>query len=494
MLWRVWTFVCGLPLGALGAWALNDTSLSLHLISGALAGGGVAGVAASLVARRRADDPERGAHLAAGASWALIAVPALASVWLGLEPGAGWLWLLAAAAGAVGLVRGARRRGPALGTGRLVARLTGGVLASSAFVLALAALAAALTPEIPAVSEARAAAVYDADAQVATRPLPRCRPRVARVRTLLDRGAHPRLDLVGRHLWFDTRAPDGTVQVHRMDRETGVVLCWTCGEPGNNRRPAPEALGRTIVFDSDRHLSWREPTNTELYLQTAEGETPRHARRITSHPGGDDHAVFSDRGVVVWSREEGGRYDVVAATLRSGHGSRSVGVPGRMFRGGTRWTIPLDWSPDRRSLVVGSGQPWRPLRVSLLDPATAEARELPGGVAPGSSASFSADGGFMFLATTERAGASSLLPAGLGFLLARLPGGKSDAARFRTTRVDAGVSDGAGRELDLGELASWGSPTGIAAEPDGGGFVLGQRRFSSDGTEERLLAVELDCD
>ncbi len=84
----------------------------------------------------------------------------------------------------------------------------------------------------------------------------------------------------------------------------------------------------------------------------------------------------------------------------------------------------------------------------------------------------------------------SLLPEGLGFLLVRLG---PDAGRFRTTRVASSRTGEAIQELELGELGTWGSPTGIAAEPDGRGFVLGQRRASTEGVEERLLAVELDC-
>jgi hypothetical protein len=47
--------------------------------------------------------------------------------------------------------------------------------------------------------------------------------------------------------------------------------------------------------------------------------------------------------------------------------------------------------------------------------------------------------------------------------------------------------------VPLGEAASFGHPTGIALEPDGRAFVLGQRRASAEGAEERLLRIALRC-
>ena len=175
------------------------------------------------------------------------------------------------------------------------------------------------------------------------------------------------------------------------------------------------------------------------------------------------------------------------------HGSRFLGTPGRLFRGGTRWAIPLSWSADMRHLVVGDGQPLRPLRVTLLDPATDASQELPEQVAAGSAASFVADGGWMLIASTERAGIASLLPASLGFLLPRIRPGVVDAGRFRTTRVRMGEPGHEGKTVELGELGSWGHPTGISTGPAGKSFVLGQRRHTETGVEERLLEVTLDC-
>lgn len=492
MVWRAWTFWCGAPLGVLAAWALDRSAGITALGLGALTGGTLLVLLAGVATRLGDSDLERGWHLAVGATWTLASIPALVAVLLGLGPGAPWLLLLGAAAALAGILHGARRRGPAPGGAGWVGAAAVVLLASSLVVAGLGALAAALSPALPPVSEQRAAAVYDADASIVTQPLPVCRPRVSRFRVLLDHGAHPRLAGGDREVWFDAKTGNGTRQVHRLSLDSGRETCWTCDQPGSNQRPAPQRRGRSLIFDSDRDADFAEPDNTELYLTSAVG-SPRPARRISFHPGADDHAFFSDSGVVVWSRGWGGSYDVVAATIRSGHGARFLGTPGRLFRGGTHWTIPLGWSPDQRHLVVADGQPLRPLRVSLLDPATDATRKLTERVAPGSAASFVADGGWMLLASTKPAGAGSLLPSWLGFLLVRLSPGLADDGRFRTTHVQMGEPGGDGEEVELGELASWGRPTGLSSDLAGRSFVLGQRRQTNGKVDERLVEVELGC-
>ena len=48
--------------------------------------------------------------------------------------------------------------------------------------------------------------------------------------------------------------------------------------------------------------------------------------------------------------------------------------------------------------------------------------------------------------------------------------------------------------MELGELADFGSPAGIALLPDARGFVLAQRRSGGPGGEaERMLRVALQC-
>jgi len=42
-------------------------------------------------------------------------------------------------------------------------------------------------------------------------------------------------------------------------------------------------------------------------------------------------------------------------------------------------------------------------------------------------------------------------------------------------------------------VAGWGEPTGIALEPDGRGFLLGQVRRGAVGDEERIVEARLAC-
>lgn len=424
----------------------------------------------------------------------IVALPALGAAWLGIGPPAA-PWIAAALAiVAVGMVFGARRRDARPGPARRAVGVGLGLAVSCLAVVAVSALFAALGPGPPPPSEQRAAAVYDLDARVVTRPLPRCEPRAERVETLLERGAHPRLDAAGEYLWFDAVAADGRRQVHRLERASDQVVCWTCEEPGNNLRPAPGGA-RSLVFDSDRDRTARQPTNTELYLVKGSGDAPkRAARRITFHPGPDDHALFQPSGVVVWSRGIQGRHHVVSASLRSGHGGVLLGSPGIVWSGGARWTIPLAWSPDARTLAVAEGQPWKPLRATFLDPATDVRRELHAAVPPGSAVAFSADGGWMLVATTLPGGARAWLPGWLGFLLARVADPGDATPRFSGSGVLGGESAGELAAIELGELAEWGEPTGVAAELDGKGFVLGQRRRAGEVVEERLVAVRLACE
>jgi hypothetical protein len=251
-----------------------------------------------------------------------------------------------------------------------------------------------------------------------------------------------------------------------------------------------------VLFDTDRWATLAEPLNTEIQLIGAAPEDAgQGSRRLTVSPGPDDHALFGPgSSLVVWSQGGDGRYAVVSGALRSGHGGIMLGAGRVLYDGGSRWTAPLAWSPDARTLVVVRGNPLRPLEAKLVDPATGA--EVPGGHdVPGTaSASFDADGGWLALPATERASAAGLLPARLGFLVAPFANrGGGGAPRFKTTAVRAGESWGEGAGIALGDDAAWGEPTGVALAPDGQSFVVGQRRATGAGVEERLLHVSLDC-
>jgi hypothetical protein len=247
------------------------------------------------------------------------------------------------------------------------------------------------------------------------------------------------------------------------------------------------------------HATWWDPTNTELHLAGAHGAGPAHAsRRLTFEPGPDDHALFAPgSGQVVWSKRAAGRYAVVSASLRSGHGALLLGAPLELAVGGAAWVAPAAWSPDARSLVLVRGNPFRPREAVALDLATGERRSLGWDAAGGTPAAFNADGGFLLLAAARRQRAAGLLPASAGFLLAPLAERAArDAPLFRTTQVRAGEPWGEGAPLALGEVGEWGEPTGVALLPEGKGplrFVLGQRRAAGAVVEERLLLVTLAC-
>jgi hypothetical protein len=442
--------------------------------------------AVPLIARRRDDGPARGAHLAAGSSAGLIALPSLALCALGGPPGPRWLLAATLALLVFGLVRAARADGPSGGllrqlraAGLALGLGTLGLVAVSALLAALGRVGYEATPE-------RVAAIFDLDASVATRAIPRCASEPARIQVLLERGARPRFGAGGSVLWFDA-AVKGRRQVHRMDPSSGRAVCWTCEEPGNNQRPGPADRSDGVAFETDRHQG---PWNSEIHVIDGRGEAPRTAsKRLTFSPGPDDHGVLR-HGALIWSRRENGSYAVVSAPLRRGHGSLSLGGVSVLTAAGGEWTAPLEWSADARSLVVASGNPFRPRQVRRIDPATGNVTALGDDVAPG-GVSFNADGGWVVVASTRRSRVAGLLPERLGFLLAPLAASvERGDPLLRETGLRMGEPWGVGAPIELGEAAGWGAPTGVALAPDASHLVLGQR--DAEG-QERLLTIALDC-
>jgi hypothetical protein len=181
------------------------------------------------------------------------------------------------------------------------------------------------------------------------------------------------------------------------------------------------------------------------------------------------------------------------APLAGAHGGIPLGEPSLVISGGAAWIAPAAWSPDARSLVVLRGNPWGVLEALGLDLATGEVEALGTGFASG-AADFDADGGFVGLAGARHFDAAGLAPAGAGFLLAPFASSaERTLALAEGTELRLGGPSGEGSALELGELADWGAPTGIALAPDGTKFVLGQRRAAAGAPEERLVEVELDC-
>jgi hypothetical protein len=487
-MWRVGCFVAGLAPGALAAFAFGPQAAPLErvLVAGAAGGGLAVLLLASLVAR----GVQRGRALAAAAGAGHAAWPALGTAWLGLAPGPRPLALVALVVLLGALARGARDRGGAARPARAaVLWLALGALAA----LAAGGLQARFGASTPALGEPAASGIYDLDARIVTRPLPRCGPQPAASEVLPARGAHPRLTRDGAALWFDAPGEDGRRQVHRLLVASGEVACFTCGEPGENRRPDPSEAGTAVVFDSDRHKSARAPANTELRLLDVRGQPgDRPSRQLSFSPGRDDHPLFAPDGrSLLWSRGADGRFAVVAAGFQTGHGGLLLSTPRTIALGGAGWIAPLAWSPDARALVIGRGRPRRPLHAEQLDPATGELSEL--GLLAG--AAFSADAGRIALARAPGAPAPGVRGR-LGFLLGPLAvmRGEPPAALAGGSGLETGDTGGELAPLELGELGAWGAPTGVALGPDGRWLVLGQRRAADGGQEERLLKLTLDCD
>ena len=499
LLWRLWAFVSGVPVGgAIALAALRDPA-PLHLVWGALGGGVLLAVVVSLLARGHDDEFERGRHLAAATSFGWAAVPAAVAVFFAWSPGP-WLYV----ALVVGMLAGAlfvatRALGPAGGFVRWQLRAAASLLVASAGVFALAATCAALFAVEPEPSSRFSAALYAIDAEVVTRPLPACSTAPRIVSVTQQRGAHPALSPDGAQLWFDAASDTdgGRRQIHRLDRATGKVVCWTCGDLGNNVHPSLSPSGVSLVFQSDRHATWRHPDDTDLYLAAAQrADKPDPGRRLSFTVGPDESPVFGPGPMMVtWSRRLAGRYDVVAASIRSGHGGLLLGTPGVLANGGAQWIAPVAWSPDGRALLVARGNPFAPLAMEAVDPTRFDRKLLSTDAAL--AGSFDADGGWLDFATTRPLHWLGALPRSLGFALAPLANARRD---HEPLRRETGVRSGATSQLAdtsalglPGEVASWGEPTGIAIEPDASGFVLGQRRRDDDGVHERLVVVQLAC-
>jgi len=500
VLWRLWSFLSGLPLGIFAAVATSPDpeTAAARAPWGAAAGGLLLVLVTSWLARRRNDESDRGRHLAMAASAGWLAIPAGVSSWLGFAPGPiPWLGACVLVLGLASW-RGTRAIGPGGGLPRQALGAVAWIAFGTVGALVIgASLAAARGGSVAPPSPRLASTVFDLDAVVVTQPLPSCATTPRAVRTILDSGARPSLSPNGRMLWYDAPVADegGRRQIHRLDRDSGDVSCWTCGEPGNNVRPNAGDSGLALVFESDREADWLSPDDTEIFLL---GATRRGvSRRLTFRSGPDEWPRLGPSSrLVVWSRRDGGRYQVVSAGLRSGHGGILLGNIGVLANGGAEWIAPLGWAPNGRTLVLGRGNPFAPLEGLAVDPATGTILHLGTDLAP--SATFVADGGWLAFPTAEGGHWAGALPRSLGFALA--PWARS-RSREHPLLHGTGIRSGptadptTARSLTLPEdLADWGAPTGLAIDPDGRALVLGQRRERSGRIDERLVEITLDCD
>jgi hypothetical protein len=487
-MWRAGCFAAGLPVGALAGVAFAEPGVTPAAL-GALAGAALLLLIGSLLGSR--GPAGRGPRVAAATQTGWLALPAVAAAWLELAPGPLPFLALAVVVVAMALAGASRGRAPGSPLHTALVSLLAGLVLAPCLALALAAAGAST----PALGEGTAAAIFDLDARVVTRPLPRCRSAPAAVEVLLEHGSHPRLAAAGSWLFFEAAAQDGRRQVQRMSTAGGEPECLTCQEPGNNRRPAPGRDGRVVVFDTDRWADHDAPANTELQHLRVMGEgAPHPSRRLTFERTRDDHVVLSPSGAsLLWSRQAGGRFTVASAGFRRGHGALLLSAPRVVAVGGAAWTAPVAWSSDARALAVASGNPLGLLSARLLDPATGALSELATALSGAGGVDFSADGGRVAVAESEGAAGLGALPAGVGVLLGALPPDRLAADPRGGTRLRIGDTGGELTAVELGEAGSWGAPAGVAYGPGGTWLVLGQRRKQDGTVRERLVRVTLDC-
>ncbi len=403
-------------------------------------------------------------------------VPACAAAaWLGLGSGAIFWGVVAVGSALVlgllsgfGVPRGSGARLVALhaATGVVVALIAG----------ALHAAAGGAGNVVPAVLQTVA---FDVDAAVPLDPLPACGDEL-QAPTRLGIGANPRIDFEGRYVWYDAPGPEARRQIHRLPLEGGEPLCWTCGEPGHNRRPALNPRGPGLLFETDRDGS---PAIHAMETRLR-GERPRPSRRLT--PGGGRSAAPryepTGRGLV-WSHMASGRVSVEVASIVSGHGGLILGLARPVYAGGTAWVAPLAWAPDGRSLVVGRGSRPGPLQAAWIDPATGAERGL--GMVPGLGAvDFSRDGRTLAMLRDDPTTGTA---APLGFLLARLPLGPVRSGTASTLWM--GDPEGELAAVSLGELAGR-RLVGLAVDPSAQGLVLAER----DGDDDLLHRAHRRCE
>lgn len=497
MIWRLWAFLSGVPLGVLALWSILPDSGRPAVYAAAASGGVLTALLASRIARRRAaHDHEAAAHAMRAATAGWIAWPAVLAVRLDIGPGPLPFAAIGIAWVAYAFWRHARRNGPGPSAARHLLRVGLELSLGTIAVLVVGGIWAASDGGRIEPDERTRAAAFDIDAGVALGPEPACAPRAREVTVLSDRGAGPRLADAGETVWYEATGPEGRTQIHRLSLGSGVSICWTCGEAGNNRRPGPHRSGNIVLFDTDRFATWRTPGDTEVMVISGRGDSgpKRPARRVTYHTGADEHAFYDPTGRgLVWLRGAGGRASVRRASIQTGHGGVLLTNEKELLRAGAGWVVPLAWSPDARALVAARGHGLGPRRGELLDPATGVRRSLGASVSAGPAADFSTDGSRMILAETSTIRAVALLPESLGFAVARLPSMAAGARAELTSGTTLRIGDPTGELIPLllrEEIGSWGAPTGVALAPGADSLILGQRR--GDGSE-RLVRLELDC-
>lgn len=425
-------------------------------------------------------------------SGAGIAPPCGAAAWLGLgpefpsfwfpflspflSPGSVFWWGLGSAWCAsfgvlalLGLLRGGVARWLAF---HLVVG-AGVTVGAAAYHASSAGSGATIPPVIQTVA-------FNVDATVPLDPELVCEPSLHDSRVLVEHGSHPSFDGDQRAVWYEAPGPEGRIQIHRISLGDGDRVCWTCGEPGNNRRPSRNPKGQGLFFETDRHGAWDvHAISTELH----KGAQPV-SKRLTEAGSLDRFGLYDPTGKgLIWSHSGSGRFSIQVASLVTGHGGLILGSSRTLVAGGTAWVGPLAWAPDGRSLVYGLGIGPGVVQATLLDPGLGTERPLGPVTGPG-SVSFSRDGQVMAVVQSEAAVPG---PASLGFLLARIAVDAEE--RPGPAFLALGSPRGELVRVDLGELAAAGPPVGVSLAPKGRSLVLSQWV----GDRSRLLYAARDC-
>jgi len=500
-----WAFIAGLPVGALLGWVLlgapHSSKSPEQLLYCALGFGILWALLISSISLFREGEPGGRRHVAIAGSSALVGVPALFAAVAQLS--AGWMLISTVfAVMGIGFLYGFWTSAQPGGWLRQILFALGFTVVGGMMVFGTALLVATSRAMPPLYDEPRAAAIYDIDARVVNRPLPTCGSDPQKIEVLLDRGARPRLGGEGRFVWFDA-AVEGARQIHRLELESRDLQCWTCGEAGNNLRPAPVKGVKAVVFETDRYTSLWEPFNTELQGIEAGSGPSSPSRRLTRNTGPDDHAIAGpERNRIVWSQLNAGRYAIVTARLQRRVQGFSFGSVETLEAGGSAWLAPAAWSPNARAMVVVEGNPFRPLAAHSIDFATGLITSMAGDLTSAGAVAFNGDGSWMVtVREKERAARGPLgwLAPVAGFVLAAhatVREREGPLLRVAEPTVRLSKFGSVGVDVSLGKHGNWGAITGLTATADGTQIILGQQattRERNAGPKERLLLLTLAC-
>ena len=131
----------------------------------------------------------------------------------------------------------------------------------------------------------------------------------------------PEGDLV----WFDASPKTAAAEVHRLERSSGSVVCWTCDEPDTSRRRAEGR--RAVAFETIRYVTWRE----RAPAHQRRGAAPSMPLHPTTTPA-DRAPVLGPEGGLSSGRAR----RPVARSWWSGHSRRPRRPAGRADGSGAR--------------------------------------------------------------------------------------------------------------------------------------------------------------